>query len=104
MQAARPRWLGQVTIAGSVVALTLAPVMVAIEYMTGWAIVPAPFWVPAAEGMLAAAFPAATPAELWMGFGTVYSAGLTLLFAGLVGLAPFCGGARARSRPATGWS
>ncbi len=63
--------------------------------MTGWAIVPAPFWVPAAEAMLAAAFPSATPAELWMGFGTVYSAGLTLLLAGLVGLAPYL---RGRSR------
>ena len=84
----KSRWIGYLTMLGGALALVLAPAMVAIKYMTGWAIVPEPFWVDRAESWLAGTFPTATPAELWMGFGTAYSIALLLMFGGLVVLGP----------------
>ena len=83
------RLLGLLAMAGGALGLALAPPLVAIKYMTGWAIVPEPFWVPAARASLAAAFPAATPAELWTGFGTAYSIALALILGALGALAPW---------------
>jgi hypothetical protein len=73
---------------GGAIALALAPVMVAIKYMTGWAIIPEPPWVPTVTSALTATFPGATPAELWTSFGTFYSVGLGCMLVGLLGLAP----------------
>lgn len=72
---------------GGTMALLLAPAMVAIKYMTGWAIIPQPSWVPTAQAWLAAVFPTHTPAELWVGFGTAYSVALLLMLGGLIALA-----------------
>jgi hypothetical protein len=88
MDTSTPRWIGYVAMVGGAGALALAPVMVAVKYMTGWAIVPEPFWVPGARAWLAAAFPATTPAELWMRFGSAYSVALLLIVVALLGLAP----------------
>lgn len=82
------RWIGYLTMLGGGLALLLAPPMVTIKYMTGWAIIPEPFWVPTVKAWLAATFASATPAELWMGFGTGYSIALLLMLGGLVALAP----------------
>jgi hypothetical protein len=73
---------------GGAGALLLGPVMVAIKYMTGWAVVPEPFWVPAAKAWLQTTFPAKTPPELWVGFGTAYSVALLLMGVGLVAVGP----------------
>jgi len=86
--AATSRPFGYAALLGSTLALLLTPAMVAIKYMTGWAIIPEPFWVPAARATLAAAFGTSTPAELWTAFGTAYSIALLLMFGGLVALAP----------------
>jgi hypothetical protein len=88
--------------AGAASALALAPAMVAIKYMTGWAIIPEPFWVPAVKAWLAATFPAATPAELWTGFGTGYSVALLSMLGGLLGMAPQLKGTR-RAQQAGYW-
>jgi hypothetical protein len=82
----RVRRVGYLTAFGSALALALAPVMVAIKYMTGWAIIPEPFWVPAARAVLASWFPNATPPQLWTFFGTAYSIGLLLMLVGFVAL------------------
>jgi hypothetical protein len=66
--------------------LLLAPVMVTIKYMTGWAVVDEPFWVADARAALASFIPAATPAELWVGFGSAYTLALLMMFAGLLSL------------------
>jgi hypothetical protein len=81
------RWLGAGALIGGTVSLLLASPLVTIKYMTGWAIIPEPFWVPAARAELDALFPTATPAALWTGFGTAYSAALLLMLGGLLGLA-----------------
>ena len=82
------RWIGYLTLVGGVMAVALAPPMVAIKYMTGWAVIPEPFWVPAGKAWLAATFPGKTPPELWTSFGTGYSVALLLMLGGLLALAP----------------
>jgi hypothetical protein len=71
---------------GGTLSLVLAPVMVAIKYLTGWAIIPEPFWVGPVKGWLTATFVTATPAELWTAFGTGYSFALLSVLVGLVAL------------------
>lgn len=88
----KPRWIGYVAMAGGAAAFALAPFMVAIKYMTGWRIVPEPFWVPAVRAWLAATFPDTTPAQLWTHFGTGFSIALLLMLVGVVGLAPLLKG------------
>lgn len=102
MEVARARRVGHLTVLGAAGALALAPPLVAVKYMTGWAIIPEPFWVPAARTALEAAFPAATPAELWMGFGSAYSLALLMLLGGLVVLGPQLRG-RTRAQRAGYW-
>jgi hypothetical protein len=80
---------------GGILAVALAPILVAIKYMTGWAIIPEPFWVPTAKAWLTIAFPASSPAQLWMAFGTGYSLALLLMLGGLLALrSRFQGGTR----------
>jgi hypothetical protein len=102
MGIAHARGMGYLTLAGSAIALAMAPIMVAIKYMTGWAIIPAPFWVPSASTWLATAFPTATPAQLWTGFGTVYSIGLLVMLLGLLAFAPHLSG-RTRAQRVGYW-
>jgi hypothetical protein len=90
----RSRWVGLAALFGGGLGLVLAPFMVAIKYMTGWAIVPEPFWVPTVTTWLVATFPGTTPAALWTGFGTGYSLALALTLVGVLGF-----GSWLRGRP-----
>jgi hypothetical protein len=72
--------------AGGALALLLAPVMVTVKYMTGWAVVPQPFWVEAAKGALGPLLQFATPPGLWMAYGTLYTIALLLMLVGFIGL------------------
>jgi hypothetical protein len=85
---AKARLVGCLTLLGGVLGLVLGPPMVGIKYMTGWAVIPEPFWVPTVRAWLGATFAGATPPELWVGFGTAYSMALLLMLGGLVALAP----------------
>lgn len=75
-------WRAGVLLAGTV-ALALGPVMVAIKYLTGWRIIPVPWWVDALGAMesLQRLGPAT---RLWTAFGSVYAVALAVLLAGLV--------------------
>jgi hypothetical protein len=79
-------YLGYAAMAGGVLGLVLAPVMVVIKYMTGWAVIPEPIWVGAARHALGALFEFATPPGLWMAYGSIYTLALALMLAGLLGL------------------
>lgn len=92
------KWMGYVAMVGGALAVALAPLMVAIKYMTGWAIIPAPFWVPVVRGWLSDSFSTTTPAELWTWFGTAYSIALLLMLAGFVVLRPQLQGQRRAQR------
>ena len=77
---------GHFAIAGGVLSLALAPIMVIIKYMTGWEIIPRPFWVEPARAALGGLLTFATPPELWTVFGSLYTIALTLSFIGFAGL------------------
>ena len=70
------RTFGYPAMAGGALSLLLAPIMVVIKYMTGWAVVPEPFWVDAAEGALGPLLRFAPTPELWTAYGTIYTVAL----------------------------
>ena len=72
--------------AGGLIGLLLAPVMVIIKYMTGWAIIPEPPWVAATQTALGGLLRFTTPPGLWMAYGSVYTLALLLMLVGFVGL------------------
>ena len=79
-------YVGYVAMAGGAMGLLLAPVMVIIKYMTGWAIIPEPMWVGAAQEALGGLLQFATPPGLWMAYGSAYTLALLLMLIGFVGL------------------
>ena len=84
----KSRSIGALALIGGVTSIGLAPLLVSIKYLTGWAIIPEPFWVAAVNELLAAALPGMTPAELWRSVGTMYSVSLLLMLVGLFALRP----------------
>lgn len=97
------RLTGVLAALGGALSLALAPIMVTIKYMTGWAIIPEPGWVESARGSLERLFPSAEPAQLWTAFGTAYTVALLLLLAGLLGLRRPFGAAGSRSQRVGYW-
>jgi hypothetical protein len=77
---------GFLAIAGGVLALVLAPFMVIVKYMTGWAVIPEPAWVAIAQDALGPLLRFAGPPMLWMAYGTAYTIALLLLLAALIGM------------------
>lgn len=78
--------LGIAALLGGALGLLLAPVMVVIKYMTGWAVVPEPAWVGPAQHAMGALLRFASPPGLWMAYGSGYTVALLLMLVGLVGL------------------
>jgi hypothetical protein len=97
------RLTGVLAALGGALSLGLAPIMVTIKYMTGWAIIPEPSWVEPARRSLERLFPSAEPPLLWTVFGTAYTVALLLLLAGLLGLRRPLGAAGSRSQRAGYW-
>jgi len=96
---AKNRLVGCFMLLGGALGLLLGPPMVAIKYMTGWAVIPEPFWVPTARAWLGATLAGVTPPELWVVFGTAYSMALLLMLGGLVALATTFQGRTRVQRP-----
>jgi hypothetical protein len=71
---------------GGALGLVLAPILVIVKYMTGWAVIPQPIWVGAAQEGLASLLQFASPPGLWMVYGSAYTIALLLMLAGLIGL------------------
>ena len=71
---------------GGILGVVLAPIMVNIKYLTGWAVVPEPSWIALMRPLLDPVMTSTTPVRLWVIFGTVYSVALVLMFCGLVAL------------------
>jgi hypothetical protein len=78
--------VGYLAMAGGALALVLAPVMVIVKYMTGWAVVPEPMWVATARDALGGLLQFAAPPGLWMAYGTAYTVALSFMLIGLLGL------------------
>lgn len=79
-------YFGYCAMVGGAFGLLLAPVMVMIKYMTGWAIIPEPFWVEAAQQAMGGLLQFAPPPGLWMAYGSAYTVALLLMIVGLIGL------------------
>ena len=80
-------YIGYAAMAGGILGLLLAPFMVIIKYMTGWAVIPEPIWVGVTQRSLGSMLEFGTPPELWMAYGSIYTAALILMLIGLLGLA-----------------
>jgi hypothetical protein len=78
--------LGAATVVGGVLGVVLAPIMVAIKYLTGWAVIPEPFWIAPAAPMLSRMLAFGSPAQLWVLYGSFYTVALLLMLAGLLSL------------------
>jgi hypothetical protein len=65
-------------------AVALAPIMVAVKYLTGWAVIPEPFWIARASPILGPLLAFGSPVRLWIVYGSLYTIALALMFAGLI--------------------
>jgi hypothetical protein len=88
--------LGYLAIAGGVLGLALAPVMVIIKYMTGWNVIPQPGWVGVAHDALGPFLQFGQPPVLWMTYGTIYTIALLLMLTALIGMSDHLRDARGR--------
>jgi hypothetical protein len=97
------RAAGVAAILGGALGLLLAPILVAVKYATGWAIVPEPAWIAAARPALDRLFGGATPVELWQTYGRLYTLALLMMFAGVAAFAARLRAGSGRFRPAGIW-
>jgi hypothetical protein len=81
------RLAGVAAIAGGTLGVLLAPVMVVVKYMTGWAVVPQPAWIGVARDTLGPLLTFSSPVGLWVAYGRIYTIALVLMFVGLVAFA-----------------
>lgn len=95
--------IGYIAMAGGALGLLLAPIMVIVKYMTGWAVIPQPFWVGAAQEALGGLLQFATPPELWMTYGSAYTLALLLMLVGLIGLSGLLKDAQGRLQTKGYW-
>ncbi len=94
---------GYAAMAGGVLGFLLAPVMVIVKYMTGWAIIPEPIWVDAAQNALGRLLQFATPQWLWTMYGSLYTLALSLMLVGFAGLSGRSRDARGRLQTKGYW-
>jgi hypothetical protein len=79
-------YIGYAAMAGGTLGFLLAPIMVIIKYMTGWAVIPEPRWVGAAQEALGGLLQFAKPPGVWMAYGSAYTLALLLMLLGVIGL------------------
>jgi len=79
--------IGYVAMAGGAMGIVLAPVLVIVKYMTGWAVITEPKWIVPAQEALGGLLQFATPQGLWMVYGSAYTIALIFMLLGLIGLA-----------------
>jgi hypothetical protein len=97
------RAAGIAAIAGGALGVLLAPVMVAVKYMTGWAVIPEPSWIAVFRTALGKLLTFTTPVGLWVIYGRLYTAALLLMFAGIVAFAVQTRESSGRVRPRGLW-
>lgn len=84
MQEQRAQLVGISALVGGISGLLLAPIMVAVKYQTGWAIIPEPAWVNLFQRWLSPIFAFAPPTDLWSIYGMAYTASLLMMLPGLL--------------------
>lgn len=78
--------IGAATVVGGVLGVVLAPIMVAVKYLTGWAVIPEPSWIARTAPLLGPILAFGSPARLWVVYGSLYTIALLLMLAGLLTL------------------
>jgi hypothetical protein len=97
------RAAGIAAIAGGAMGIVLAPVMVAVKYMTGWAVIPEPSWIGVVRPAMGELLTFTTPVGLWVVYGRLYTAALLLMLAGVVAFALETRDPAGRVRPRGLW-
>lgn len=82
----RSQVAGGVTIAGGLLGVLLAPIMVMVKYLTGWSVVPEPFWIDGVQPALGRLLTFSSPVGLWVIYGRAYTLALLLMLVGLLAL------------------
>lgn len=82
----RIRRAGLAAMLGGLLALAVTPLQVLVKYATGWAIIPEPAWVGLARSALLPLVSFATPVQLWIVYGALYTLSLALMASGLLAL------------------
>jgi len=83
----RRRIAGTAAIAGGVLGVLVAPLMVIVKYQTGWSVIPEPAWIAMAMPIIGAPLEFGTPVTRWIVYGSVYTVALLLMFVGLLAVA-----------------
>jgi hypothetical protein len=99
----RTQAAGYAAIAGGVLGMVLAPIMVMVKYLTGWAVIPEPSWIEVVRPALGLMLTFATPVQLWVVYGSIYTMALLLMFVGLLALAAQSRRLRGRVEPRGLW-
>lgn len=82
------QYAGVAGIVGGIMGVVLAPIMVIIKYLTGWAIIPEPAWIAVVGPVLDPILSFASPTGLWTTYGSMYTIALLFMFAALLALWP----------------
>lgn len=96
-------FVGYIAIAGGMLGLALAPVMVIIKYMTGWNVIPQPGWVGPARDALGPILQFGKPPALWMTYGSIYTIALLLMLTALIGMSDHLRDAQGRVQSKGYW-
>ena len=97
------RLIGLTTIVGGVLGFLLAPFLVMVKYLTGWAIIPEPAWIGMVKPALGALLTFGTPVKLWVVYGVMYTAALVLMFGGVIALVREIKARTGRVQPKSLW-
>jgi len=82
----RRRLAGLAALAGGLLGVAIAPLMVMVKYATGWSILPRPAWEPVARRAVEPLVTFASPVALWVFYGAIYTAALLLMLTGALAL------------------
>ena len=99
----RTEMVGVAAVVGGLLGVVLAPIMVAIKYLTGWAVIPEPSWIALASPMLGPILAFGSPARLWVVYGSLYTIALLLMLAGVFALITHMRPRRPGQRPWGPW-
>lgn len=80
------RRAGSAAVVGGLLGIAVTPLMVIVKYSTGWAIIPEPAWVSSVRRAVEPLISFATPVQLWIVYGSIYTLALVLMLTGLLAL------------------
>jgi hypothetical protein len=80
------KYAGIASIAGGILGVMLAPIMVMVKYLTGWSVIPEPGWIDIVQPAFGSMLTFASPPVMWVVYGGIYTIALLLMLTGLLPL------------------